>query len=103
MTQIDPQVLFNDLPKDIKNIVDDYSSSYDHYLLTNEIIKEYHKKVKNYISDSGTGYIKFDGDLYNYRDIGLRDNSWNNWRDNTVVIYNRLYEEPVGTLPKNYL
>lgn len=91
----------NHIPKDIQNIIDDYSSSYDHYLLTLKIIEEYHTRVTTLPYKT---HIKFDQCEYNWRHKYVYGSyHQGNYGDKIYKI--GPYMDPVrsGILPRNYL
>lgn len=104
-----PDSIPNDLPviipRDIQNIIDEYSSSYDHYLLTRHIITEYHDSITSpSVNSSG---ILFHGCSYNWRYIGYGRNDYlNEYRAGYRKIYNKttytIDEDPALVLSKNY-
>jgi hypothetical protein len=81
------------LPNDIKNIIDDYSSSYEHYQRTKNVLEEYQKRVKPYVGL----YVSL------YKDAITVDKVIFNWRPNGV--YNYIYNGGKivsNKLPMNY-
>lgn len=86
------------LPREIQSIIDDYSSSYDHYLKTKDILEEYIRRtslVNDFICVLSEKYLR---KWYNYRNL-INAKAW---IENTLIFPSIIDWRKTIILPSSY-